>query len=137
MKEEATSAFLKVIFSRRGGTNYQSMTEYLELMRDGREKLQPVRSINWRILDIDSIKVENHSKWAGLQIADIATSAFFAAVEPNAYGNYEPRYALELSRRLISANGSVLDCGITPIPKLGKNPLTPQQQRFFEDVKKK
>lgn len=136
-REGMTGCSLKVVFSQRSGTNYQSMTEYLKLMRDGKEKMAPVRAINWRILDIDAIRVENHSRWAGLQIADIATSAFFAAVEPNAYGNYEPRYALELGRRLIRAGGVVLDSGVTPIPKLNKNPLDSEQRRFFEEIQKK
>jgi hypothetical protein len=59
-------------------------------MRDKKEVVRPVRSILWDVLDIDDIAVENHRKWAGLQIADCVTSAFFAAVEPNAYGNCEP-----------------------------------------------
>jgi hypothetical protein len=84
---------VKVIFSRRTGTDYQIMRDYLALMRDGRELIRPVRSIVWRVLDIDKIAVENHAKWAGLQIADCLTSAFFSALEPNAYGNYEHTYA--------------------------------------------
>ena len=60
---------IKLVFSRRGRTVYKSMKEYLELMRDGKEVLMPVRSINWNVLDIDAIAVENHSKWAGLQLA--------------------------------------------------------------------
>lgn len=129
-------ASLKLVFSRRGGTNYQTMMEYLRLMRDGRELLPPARSIDWSILDIDKIVVENHSKWAGLQIADCVTSAFFAGVEPNAYGNSEPTYAQLLKGRLLKANGSYLNAGVTAVPSMAKSALTPAQQAFFESFRR-
>lgn len=110
---------LKLVFSRRSGTDYQTMKDYLVLMRDGLEVVRPVRSINWDVLDISKIAVENHSKWAGLQIADCATSAFFLALEPNVYGNYEPSYANILKPRLLKdQHQRVLNCGATPVPGL-------------------
>jgi hypothetical protein len=126
---------VKLVFSRRGGTDYKTMKEYLELMRDGREVMPPVRSINWNILDIDSIAVENHSKWAGLQIADCITSAFFSAVEPNLYGNYEPSYAVILRNNLLRENKNALNYGLTPVPSLAKCAADPEQLRFFDQFK--
>ena len=129
---------IKVVFSRRGGTDYQAMKDYLILMRDGNEVVQPYRSIVWSGLDIEKIAVENHSKWAGLQIADCITSAFFKAVEPNAYGNYEPAYAKLLKSRLIaSPDGSILNCGVTPVPALHKCGADHQQTEFFNWFLKK
>ena len=87
----ADAVRLKVVFSRRGGTNYQAMRDYMELLRDGREHQRPVRSIVWHTLEPTEITVERHEKWAGLQLADAVTSAYFNAVEPNLYGNYESR----------------------------------------------
>ena len=55
------SVTLKVVFSRRGGTDYHSMRDYLCLMRDGKEKVAPVRAIDWTVLDPDNIDVQNHS----------------------------------------------------------------------------
>lgn len=130
------SACLKLVFSRRGGTNYQTMMEYLRLMRDGREQLPPARSIDWNVLDIDKIVVENHGKWAGLQIADCVTSAFFSGVEPNAYGNSEPVYAQLLKSRLLKANGSYLNSGVTAVPSMAKSALNPTQQAFFESFRR-
>ena len=109
---------LKVVFSRRGGTNYQAMHDYMTLMRDDREKIRPVRSINWNAFSPDDIVVENHSKWAGLQIADAVTSSVFNAVEPNIYGNTERRYADLIRSKAIAVNGYTLNCGITPVPSL-------------------
>lgn len=128
---------LKLVFSRRSGTNYQVMKDYLILMREGREVIPPVRSIDWNVLDVDGIAVENHSKWAGLQIADCTTSAFFMALEPNAYGNYEPSYANILKSKLIKdPQGRVLNCGVTPVPNLNKCGANAVQQSFLTSLEK-
>lgn len=122
---------LKLVFSRRGGTDYATMRDYLILMRDGRELIRPVRSINWGVLDVNNIAVESHQKWAGLQIADCITSAFFSAVEPNAYGNFEPRYADLLRPRVLTRNGIALGCGVTPVPALHKCEPSDHHKEFF------
>ena len=113
---------LKIVFSRRSGTDYQKMMEYLELMRDGREVVRAMRSINWSVLKIKDISVETHDRWAGLQIADCIVSAFFSAVEPNAYGNYEPAYADLLRDKLITSKGGALNIGLTVIPSIRRGP---------------
>ncbi|UOK72212.1 DUF3800 domain-containing protein [Ancylobacter polymorphus] len=123
---------LKIVFSRRGGTDYQAMKDYLCLMRDGNEVMRPVRSIRWNVLDIDTISVENHKKWAGLQLADCVTSAGFCALEPNRYGNYESSYARILRDRFIKQNGSIFNCGITPVPSLRRCNIDDAQREFFE-----
>ncbi len=128
---------VKIVFSRRSGTDYKSMRSYLELMRDGKEQIRPVRSINWKVIDIDSIAVENHSKWAGLQIADCIASAFYWGVEPNVYGNYEHRYAQLLSSRMLRVNGSALNCGVTPVPSLLKCRGDEHQIKFLKSFDKK
>lgn len=128
-------AKLRVVFSRRAGTDYQAMREYLVLMRDGKERLPPVRSVLWDVLTPDDIGVENHSVRAGLQLADVVTSATCCALEPNRYGNCEPRYASTLESRYIRSRGSVHDCGITLIPKLKENPLSEEQKRFLVSIR--
>jgi hypothetical protein len=122
---------LKLVFSRRGGTDYATMRDYLILMRDGRELMQPVRSICWDVLDVDNIAVETHRKWAGLQVADCITSAFFAAVEPNVYGNFEPRYADQLRARMIRKGNNALNCGIAPVPSVMGCKPTDHHKEFF------
>jgi Protein of unknown function (DUF3800) len=128
-------AKIKIVFSRRRGTDYSTMKDYLSLMKEGREKIQPVRSINWSVVDIDSIAVENHSKWAGLQFADCMTSAFFRAVEPNIYGNLEPAYAKLLKGNMIKAGGAALGCGVSPVPSHLKCAATNDQLAFFDFFK--
>ena len=124
-------ARVKLVFSERGGTDYHVMRDYQRLLRDGREMYKPVRTIKWAMLDIDGIKVETHRKWAGLQFADCITSAFLAAVEPNRYGNYEPRYAQALKGALIHNNGSHLNSGLAPVPSFFKSQLDERQLAFF------
>lgn len=131
-KAEGIQGRLKVIFSRRGGTNYERMAEYMRLMRDGREKIQPVRSIDWSVFDPADIAVENHSKRAGLQIADAVTSAFFSAVEPNGYGNYETRYAENLRNKVLRKGSSALNSGVTPVPHFMKCEANEHQLAFFK-----
>lgn len=125
-------ASLFVTFSRRNGTDYQVMKDYFEFMRDGRELYKPVRSINWTVFDPANIRVENHAVRAGLQIADVATSATLAALEPNEYGNVEPRYAVAMRHRYLRSRNHILNCGLTLIPGIGKSPLNDEQKAFVE-----
>lgn len=129
-------ANLMVVFSRRGGTDYQHMREYMEYMRDGRDAKNAVRSIRWDVFDPRDIVVENHSKWAGLQVADCITSAFFHAVEPNFYGNYETRYADTLRQTVIRVDGSALNAGITPVPSLLGCRPEPHHFEFFKSFRR-
>lgn len=131
------SAALRVIFSRRGGTDYHSMKDYLLLMRDGREVMPSQASINWGVLDPNDISVVNHAQSAGLQLADVVTSATANALEPDAYGNPEPRYALELRSRFIRLNGRVANSGLTVLPKPSMNPMSDDQKRFLSDMEEK
>ena len=123
-------ASLSVVFSRRGGTDYQSMRDYLILMRDGRERVKPVRSIDWSVFSPDDIKVENHSRWAGLQLADVVTSATAAGLEPNGYGHYEPRYANTFAKRFLTKSKKVLNTGLVLVPPIGNCPLDDSQRAF-------
>lgn len=136
-KRKSENAKLRLVFSRRGGTDYQSMREYMFLMRDGREVVRPARSVDWTVLHPDDIIVENHSKHAGLQIADIVTSATAAAFEPNRFGHVEPRYALELCSRYIMDAGAITGCGLTVVPPAPKNPLTEPQRQFLCELEEK
>jgi hypothetical protein len=127
-------AQLTVTFSRRAGTDYAVMRDYLYLMREGREKLQPVRSVDWSVLNPEDVKVENHSKRAGLQIADVVTSATYAGLEPNLYGDVETRYARSLHRRFLKNGGVISNAGVTIVPKksmekTGPNELLTQLER--------
>lgn len=112
-----------VTFSKRGGTDYEVMRDYLFLMRDGREKVRPVRSIDWSALNPEDVKVEDHPNRAGLQIADVATSAVYNALEPNLYGDTKSRYAELLKPRLLKYKSRIENCGITIVPRKCEIPV--------------
>lgn len=125
-------AVLHVVFSRRGGTDYKVMADYLQYLADGRDLVKAPRRTDWSVLDIDGILVENHSKRAGLQLADLVTSAFGNALEPNRFGNYEPRYAETLIPKLITAGGSAHNAGLTIVPSMRAARCDELQLAFLE-----
>lgn len=127
---DVKASSLRVVFSRRESTDYQSMADYLASIRDGREMVKPIRTINWKVFDVANISVENHSKWAGLQIADCISSAFYNALEPNVYGNYETGYARLLRSKLIKTNNSVVNSGFTIVPSAWNAALDAEQMAF-------
>lgn len=127
---------LRLVFSRRGGTNYDKMTNYLRLLRDDREMYPTPGKIAWDILNPNDLEVLNHSKRAGLQFADCITSAIYAAVEPNMYGNHEPRYADLLRGNVIRKRGNALNHGIIPVPHFEKCGASAEQVAFFKSFMK-
>lgn len=128
-------AVLRIVFSRRGGTNYQTMAEYLEKLRDGMDVIKSPRQTNWSVLDVKNIRVENHSKSPGLQLADCVTSSFFSGLEPNAYGNTESRYGRILSPKLLRRNQDALDEGLTIVPSLGSGKCSEEQIQFIQSCR--
>lgn len=129
---------LRVVFSQRKGTNYEVMQEYLELLRSGREVIPSPYGINWKVFNPANIAVENHSNWAGLQIADICTSGMTAAIEPNFYGEVEPTYARILAPRLLRQPGSTstspLNFGLTPVPPVSSSYHNDEEKAFLMGI---
>lgn len=126
------SASLRVVFSKRGGTNYRAMKTYLNRLSRGQEMYRSPRNTNWSVLDISGIQVENHSKCAGLQLSDCITSAFFTALEPNMYGNTEASYAERLIGNLIkNRSGAVREAGLTVVPGLHAASPNDDQLQFL------
>ena len=80
---------VNITFSRRGGMQYSDFQEYMHRLKES--KTEDVR-IHWPVIDIDSIEAKDHSKLAGLQLADTLASAVSNGLELDRYGNCEPRY---------------------------------------------
>ncbi|WP_372570777.1 DUF3800 domain-containing protein [Ruegeria jejuensis] len=131
-QKTGTACKVNVTFSKRGGTDYEVMRDYLFLMRDGREVVRPVRSIDWSVLNPEDVKVEDHANRAGLQIADVATSAVYSALEPNLYGDTEPRYANFLRPRFLKQNKRILNCGVTLVPR--RCSIPPQSEQYIQSL---
>jgi hypothetical protein len=124
------AASLCITFSRRNGTDYDVMADYLQFLKDGREVKQPLRSIDWSVFDPRDIRVENHEMRAGLQLSDVITSATYNAFEPGIYGHCETRYGEALRERFLKAQGCALNCGLTLVPLAAENPMPAEQLAF-------
>ncbi|MBY0407846.1 MAG: DUF3800 domain-containing protein [Rickettsiales bacterium] len=121
----------KIIFSRRGGIDYEDLQRYFRALQE-KEERDNTAEIYWPVIDIEGIEAQDHSKLAGLQIADCISSAFRMAVDPDEFGNCEPRYAEQLKVNTYSNHKGSLHIGLKPIPDLLAMTLNVEQRRFFE-----
>lgn len=117
----------KIIFSRRGGMSYPDFRQYLEKLRDS-ENTQ----IHWPVIDIAGIEAEDHSRRAGLQLADIVASAFSSGIEPNRHGNCEARYAEILKPIVFQRNKNYFSYGMKLVPQFDRLTLSDEQQRLIK-----
>lgn len=117
----------KIIFSWRGGLSYGGFKEYLVALRYHKQT-----TVHWPSIDIESIEATDHSKLAGLQIADCGVSAAAAAIEQDRYGNVEGSYLYEISSNLYRRKGEVMSYGLKFLPNIDKLPLSPQQRAIFD-----
>lgn len=124
----------KIVFSRRGGMNYGEFQEYLNLIRMGKEVIYSPGKIDWDVISPDLVEAQDHSKKAGLQLADISTIALFKGVEPNRYGQCELSYAKEFKKVMFRnpRTGEAYNYGVTHIPQIDdRTPLSLEQKEFF------
>ncbi len=104
---------VKIVFSRRGGMNYEDFQDYLNVLKG---TYDPDIQIHWPVIDIDGVEAFDHGQRFGLQLADLAVSGLRAALEPDHYGNLEPRFAGILKDRVYSRNGNFLSYGAKLVP---------------------
>ncbi len=121
---------VKIVFSKRGGMDYQNFQDYLRHLKSQSSQNNQRNNIHWPVIDIDSVEAQDHSKLAGLQIADCISSACRSAVDPDIYGNCESRYAKEL-KNIIYKRGNYLSYGLKILPALEEMNLTNDQKEFF------
>lgn len=124
---------VKIVFSRRGGLSYEDFRAYLVKLKESKDtSIQ----INWSVIDIDGIEAQDHSKKAGLQIADIIASSITAGVEQDFYGNCEPRYAQTLKPILYHRRENYLSYGLKFYPGPERLRLNNQQQMLLSIFEK-
>lgn len=125
---------VKIVFARRGGMSYPDFRSYLELLR-GRD--DPDIQIHWPVIDIEGVEAHDQSERYGLQIADLAVSGLTWGLEPDYYGNCEPRYARTLKPNVYQRYGNYFSYGCKVVPSCDRLPITDQQREFvrlFERV---
>lgn len=73
--------------------------------------------IRWKIFDGHPFRIAAPKEVELLQIADTTASALLRAIEPDRYGNTEPRYLEELTPKLYRRNqGDVISYGLKTFP---------------------
>lgn len=120
---------VKIVFSRRRAMNYDDFQAYIQRLKDS---LDPKIRIHWPVIDIPAIEAEDHGSRFGLQIADLVMSGITAALEPDFYGNVEPRFARMLKPVVYNKGGKYLSYGAKMVPNADAIPLTEQQKEFLE-----
>jgi hypothetical protein len=120
---------VKIIFSRKRTMDYADFQNYVWRLRNLDD---PEIRIHWPVIDIDGIEAHDHGARYGLQVADLSTSGLMAALEPDYYGNVEPRYARMLKPVVYSRNGNYMSYGTKMFPPAGDLQLTQQQQEFVQ-----
>lgn len=119
---------VKIVFSRRGGMQYGDFQNYLLHLRTSDAPVQ----IHWPVVDIDGIEALDHSKRAGLQLADTIASAVANGIEPDRYGNCECRYAELLKPIIYHRNQNYLSYGLKFLPRHEEIALTADQKRLVK-----
>lgn len=104
---------VKIVFSRRGGMNYEHFQNYLRLLRGADD---PEIQIHWPVIDIDGVDAFDHGQRYGLQIADLVVGGLKSALEFDPYGNLEPRFAEILKPKVYERSGNRLSYGAKPVP---------------------
>lgn len=120
---------VQIVFSRRGGMSIVDFKEYLNrLKNEGDDDIR----IHWPVIDIEGILAFDHSVNAGLQLADINTSAIASGLEPDLYGNCESRYAEILKPIVYCRRGNYYSYGMKVVPKISEMELSEQQARTLK-----
>lgn len=133
--EEKGAAKLKIVFSKRGGHIYKEMIDYLwKLKRQSDAGLLYLKAdLAWSVIDFDEIFVFEHSRFAGLQAADVVAGSFFDAVEYKSKRGLCSDYAKILKPRMAKDKFERnLGFGIFTRPDLADMGLTTEQKTIFE-----
>lgn len=132
-KENTPGRKLQIEFSRRKDLKRSHFTDYFtRLWAQGNNAFLAKRTINWSTFDFQNVHFLDHSSRAGLQFADIATSAFYQAINTHPHGTCCPDYAESLKPVVNRKNNVFLDEGFTVFPySLKQARLTDLQKKIF------
>lgn len=124
---------LRLEFSRRQDLRYDQFKDYFTRIWWQERPVLDRRTVDWSVFDFESVTFHDHDARAGLQLADIAASAFYQAVNTHPHGSSDARSALALSPRIWRTDDGALDAGFSVQPGSLKHvPLTAGQRCVFE-----
>ena len=122
---------IRIEYSARGGLRYPQMAAYYEWMRMKKNQFLPWGKVYFDVMAFDLLKVYPHTTRAGLQLADIAASAFYKACDHIDTGDCDPRFAKALKPRMGIINDQIAGFGLKLMPSLSKANLLPAQEEIF------
>lgn len=118
-------------FSDRGSVKIADVKDYFRLL-EGQTRLDMVHltagNLDWRVVDVEQMLSYPNRMRAGLQLADIAASAFFSGLEMTAQGKTDPTPAKALVSRVArGANRKRFFFGVKVMPD-NLRALPPEQE---------
>jgi hypothetical protein len=109
--------FTEVIFSNRSNMSYGEIRDYLRLLQK-QSVANPFQiQIEPSAIDPDRIRAVEHSKLAGLQVADAVASGLHFALKVNRYGETEPGYLPHLRKTVYRHKAAALGYGLKVWPE--------------------
>ncbi len=97
--------------------SYEEIRDYLRrLFKEVEGGSQEVQ-IDWKTIDPNRIRSVEHSKLAGLQVADAVASGIHAAVKVNMYGETEASYLSHLKKTIYKHKEVALGYGLKLWPE--------------------
>ncbi len=106
-----------LVFSDRAAMSYQSLREYLNLLR-GQAAMNDRVRIDWGTIRPERVRAVSHEKLAGLQVADAVASSAFYALQCSQYGQTEPRYTEMLKGLYYTHKGRKIGYGMKFWPNI-------------------
>jgi hypothetical protein len=109
--------FTDVIFSNRSNMSYEDIRSYMRLLRSQSASHPQTVQIDSSAIDPDRIRAVEHSKLAGLQVADAVASGLHFALKVNRYGETEPSYLPHLKKTIYRHKAVALGYGLKMWPE--------------------
>lgn len=109
--------FTEIIFSNRSNMSYEEIRDYLRLLLQRAAANPETVQLDSTVIDPDRITTVEHSKLAGLQVADAVASSAYLAVKRNRYGESEPAYLRLLGNTLYRHKNMALGYGLKVWPE--------------------
>lgn len=136
LRKGLTRKHVKFVFSQTGGHSYSQTAAYHELLKyqsRGNRMVLNKWTPRWEVMNWNLVENFPHSKRAGLQLADIAASAFYQAVDNLDTGPCNTSYAKALLNRVaMNQDEERRDYGLVlqPTPAW-KGELSEEQKEIF------
>lgn len=105
-----------IIFSNRSTMSYDDMRHYLRELLEHTGDFPEEIQIDTAAISAERISAVDHSKLAGLQVADAVASSCHFSVKLSRYGETEPTYLQHLKKSLYRRKQNALGYGIKVWP---------------------